>query len=110
MSDLIIKFRVTEGERAVIQRMAAITNTTVSQMLRGLALRARPGVLTPEEFDEFRACLVQLRGACANLNQLTRAVNQRTSRLPNEATLAEISALVGEIDPLVSRLSTLVAP
>ena len=72
--NIIINFRVTEGEREQIkQRMAAIGTTNMEAFLRKMVL---DGYIVKLDLPELREIASLLRRSSNNLNQLTRRVHE----------------------------------
>ncbi len=76
--DIILKFRVTPGERAQIeQKMAQLGTTNMAAYIRKIAI---DGYIVNLDLPELNEMLSLLRRSSNNLNQLTRRVHE-TNRI-----------------------------
>lgn len=110
MADRVrVEIRVTEAEKAVIERHAAIAGLTVSAYARQRLLHPeRIGLLTVDDFEVLVDVSAQLHGACNNLNQFMLSVHRHASRLPDVESLDEAQALITNINGLVTEIRDLI--
>lgn len=88
MRSTVLKFRVTQAEKAAILARVEATGMTVSDFLRGLALNSRI-----RKTEHERAKLLQLARLGNNVNQLARWANTYKESAKAEHVLYELEKL-----------------
>lgn len=103
-----LTFRVTDAERAVITRAAALAGVSLSVFLRRAALTCVTGLFSADQRRELGEVVDLLREKSADVNGIAKIVNMRTFHLPNRdieraaaSEVLQVKALAGQLGEII---------
>lgn len=90
----ILKVRMTAGEKAALQKQAALNRQNMSEYIRSVA--KKPPDVTRDEFDgEIVQMIYEINKIGVNINQIAKKYNEHKYIKPSEDLLDKLDELNG---------------
>lgn len=90
----ILKVRMTAGEKAALQKQAALNRQNMSEYIRSVA--KKPPDVTRDEFDEaIMRMIYEINKIGVNINQIAKKYNEHKYIKPSEDLLDKLDELNG---------------
>lgn len=90
----ILKVRMTAGEKAALQKQAALNRQNMSEYIRSVA--KKPPDVTRDEFDEAIVRMIyEINKIGVNINQIAKKYNEHKYIKPSEDLLDKLDELNG---------------
>lgn len=90
----VLKVRMTAGEKAALQKQAALYHQNMSEYIRSVA--KKPPDVTKDEFDgEIVQMIYEINKIGVNINQIAKKYNEHKYTEPSEVLLEKLDEIYG---------------